>query len=103
MQHYDKPLSALAQWMTVLPQQMVNINVTHKPPLEQIDGLSELAKIIEQEMAGKGRVLIRYSGTQQVCRVMVEGIDEAEVNRYSRQLGDLIRGAIGAKIKRACS
>jgi phosphoglucosamine mutase len=95
MRYFKKPVSEMAHWMTVLPQQQVNIEVARKPPLDRIDGLADLSDNMKREMGGNGRILIRYSGTQPVCRVMVEGIDDATVRRYCRDLSDVIRGAIG--------
>ncbi|PIE69977.1 MAG: phosphoglucosamine mutase [Deltaproteobacteria bacterium] len=72
-----KRLSELATVMPVCPQVLKNIEVKEKPPIETIPELMAAIAASEQRMDGKGRVFIRYSGTQPLCRVMVEGPDQA--------------------------
>jgi phosphoglucosamine mutase len=95
MQEIGKPLSELATIMRVLPQKLINIDVQKKPPLEEIPILQKAIKQAETELGDKGRVLIRYSGTQSMCRVMVEGSTMEITNRISNQLADVVRGVIG--------
>ncbi len=90
-----KPLSELAKVMDVFPQKLINIDVTSKPPVEEIPGLSEAIERVESELEGQGRVLVRYSGTQNMCRVMVEGPTEELTDKYAAQIADVVRGAIG--------
>lgn len=90
-----KPLSELADLMKVFPQRLINIDVTEKPPVEEIDDLPAAIETVEKELADKGRVLIRYSGTQPMCRVMVEGPTDEMTNRLAEMLADTVRKAIG--------
>lgn len=90
-----KPLSELARIMKVFPQKMINIDVKEKPLVEEIAGLPEATAKAEAELGEKGRVLIRYSGTQHMCRVMVEGPTEDMTNRITETLADVVRNAIG--------
>jgi len=95
MRETGKPLSELAKVMRVFPQKLVNIDVGEKPPIEKIDELPEATQKAETELGDQGRVLIRYSGTQPMCRVMVEGPTEEMTNRIAEELADMIRKSIG--------
>ena len=59
--------------MTLSPQKIINVDVKDKPPLDKMPELQKAIKEAEAELGDRGRVLIRYSGTQSMCRVMVEG------------------------------
>jgi phosphoglucosamine mutase len=89
------PLSELAEIMTPSPQKMINVSVKEKPPLEQLPELQQAIKIAEAELGDRGRVLIRYSGTQPMCRVMVEGPTEQLTERLARTLADVVLRSIG--------
>ncbi|NCD33090.1 MAG: phosphoglucosamine mutase [Spartobacteria bacterium] len=91
----DKKLSELAEIMHVYPQKLVNIDVAEKPPLDEIPGLAEAIRQAETRLEGSGRVLVRYSGTQNMCRVMVEAKDEQTTNAECDALVDLVRRQIG--------
>jgi phosphoglucosamine mutase len=95
MRLYRQPLSELAQIMTLSPQKIVNVNVTDKPPLEDIPILQEAIRIAEMELGDKGRVLIRYSGTQSMCRVMVEGPTQEMTDRLTDSLAAMVTKCIG--------
>jgi len=92
---YGKPLSQLAKLMKLSPQKLINIDVKEKPPLEKIEGLTEAIRVAEEELGEKGRVLIRYSGTQSMCRVMVEGPTEEMTVRICESLVETLEKAIG--------
>ncbi|MBP7139290.1 MAG: phosphoglucosamine mutase, partial [Syntrophaceae bacterium] len=68
-----KPLSELARMMDIFPQKLINVDVKRKPNIEDVPKLVEAIRQAESELGGEGRVLVRYSGTQNMCRVMVEG------------------------------
>jgi len=90
-----KPLSELTGVMTLSPQKIINVNVKEKPPLDKIPELQKAIKEAEAELADKGRVLIRYSGTQSMCRVMVEGPTQQTTDRLTQTLADVVRKCIG--------
>lgn len=90
-----RPLSELAKVMDIFPQKLINVDVTSRPPVEEIPGLSEAIERVESELEGQGRVLVRYSGTQLMCRVMVEGPTEELTERYAGQIAEVVRSAIG--------
>jgi phosphoglucosamine mutase len=95
MRETGQPLSALAQCMTKFPQVLVNVRVREKRPFEAIPGLMERAAALEAEMNGTGRILLRYSGTESLARVMVEGEEQARIEAVARELAGLIERAIG--------
>jgi len=95
MQYYNQPISQLGQVMRMYPQQLININVASKPPIKDLPDLQRAITNAEKELAGKGRVLIRYSGTQSMCRVMVEAPDEEQTNRLCQELAEAVKQCIG--------
>jgi phosphoglucosamine mutase len=90
-----KPLSELCKIMTVFPQVLLNVEVQHKPDLKTEPLVRDAIKSIEARLGNSGRVLVRYSGTRPLCRVMVEGPDMETTGRYCRQLADIIKDRIG--------
>jgi len=95
MRAEDKPLSELKSVMTVFPQVLMNVDVTHKPSFDTIPEVKATIQAVENELAGKGRVLVRYSGTQRQCRVMVEGPSEEETHRYCQRIALAVKDNIG--------
>jgi phosphoglucosamine mutase len=91
-----QPLASLASCMRKFPQVLVNVPVRAKPPIESVAGLGERVSDCEREMNGAGRVLIRYSGTEPLARVMIEGPDGGRIRAMADSLGDIIRAQIGA-------
>lgn len=90
-----KPLSEMAKLMDVFPQKLVNVEVKSKPDIESVPAIVEAITRIEAELKGEGRVLVRYSGTQNMCRVMVEGPSVEATERYAKDIADVVRAAIG--------
>jgi phosphoglucosamine mutase len=91
-----KRVSDLAKAMTTVPQVLINLPVKDKPPIATLPSVVKLIAEVERKLAGSGRVLVRYSGTEKKCRVMVEGKDGEQVRKYAEQLVDAVREAIGA-------
>jgi len=86
MQRTSKSLSELASIMQMTPQRLVNIDVKSKPPITDIPEIVQAIKSAEAVLQDQGRVLIRYSGTQSMCRVMVEGPTEEMTDQLTEQL-----------------
>jgi len=78
-----------------MPQVLVNQKVASKPALETLSRYRAAAAAAESELAGSGRVLVRYSGTENLVRVMVEGTDQQVIERIARELAELLREEIG--------
>jgi len=95
MKKQQKPLSELAQMMKVFPQKLINVEVKSKPDLSTIPEINEVIKAVEAQLGTKGRVLVRYSGTQPMCRVMVEGPTNDETEKYCTQIADVLREKLG--------
>jgi phosphoglucosamine mutase len=90
-----EPLASLATCMRKFPQVLVNVPVARKPPIESIAGLGDRVGAFEAEMNGGGRVLIRYSGTESLARVMIEGADADRIQAMANELAGVIRTQIG--------
>jgi phosphoglucosamine mutase len=95
MKKEGKPLSELARIMTVFPQVLINLDVRSKPDIETIPEITAIIKQVEKKLADKGRVLVRYSGTQNMCRVMVEGPTRKETETYCHQIADVVGKMLG--------
>ena len=88
-------LSELASSFKRYPQLMINVKVTSKPPIESIPGLSETIREIETALQNSGRVLVRYSGTENILRVMVEGPKRNVIQQFATQIANVIKKEIG--------
>ncbi len=93
----QRPLSELVAGMERFPQVLVNVRVAEKRPLDELPVVCEAVRRIEKELDGRGRVLIRYSGTEPKARVMVEGEDESRVGAYARDLAETLRRSVGGE------
>jgi len=91
-----RPLSELARCMTRFPQVLVNVNVADKRPLEDLPDFQDALRAIEADLGGRGRVLVRYSGTEKKARVMVEGEDEGRVNEIASDLAECLQRALAS-------
>jgi phosphoglucosamine mutase len=96
MQQENRKLSELAKVMTLYPQKLINVTVSDKPPLEEVDSIQQAIRDAETRLGDNGRVLIRYSGTQSMCRVMVEGPTEAVTDSLAAGLAHTVSNALGA-------
>jgi phosphoglucosamine mutase len=85
-----KRLSELAACMTKFPQQLVNVPVKERKPIEEMVGVTQAIHQVEHELGDRGRVLVRYSGTELLARVMVEAETEEIVNRTAKFIADAI-------------
>ncbi len=90
------PISRLASVMTPVPQLLKSIKVARREPLEKLVGLTRTIRQIELELRDRGRVLVRYSGTEPKIRVMVECEDEASAKEYLHRIGEAAIAELGA-------
>jgi phosphoglucosamine mutase len=95
IQAENKPLSELSRMMSPYPQVLINAEVHSKPDIESVPEIIDAIKSVESELGDRGRVLVRYSGTQPICRIMVEGPSEGDTRRYCQQVSDIISKKIG--------
>ncbi len=94
MQQTGTPLSGLASSFTAFPQLLVNVEVHEKPPLEDIKEIQEIKRNIEEELGDEGRIVLRYSGTEPLCRVMAEGPTEVIVEDVVQRIVDVVRNTL---------
>lgn len=96
MRHHNKTLAELAGGFHRYPQVLVNIRVREKIPFEELPVVQRLAHEIEERLGDRGRLLLRYSGTESLARVMIEGESQSEVTSQANALAEAIRAEIGA-------
>ena len=89
--------SELAAGFTAYPQVLVNIKVGEKRPFENVDEIMSAAAEVERELDGHGRLLLRYSGTENLARVMIEGRDQTEIETLANRLAGVIGDVLGKK------
>ena len=84
-------LSALAGQLVTYPQVLVNVRVKQKTDLATVPAIASTMKQVEQGLAGHGRLLVRYSGTEPLLRIMLEGKDDAEITQWANQIANVVR------------
>jgi phosphoglucosamine mutase len=91
MKKENRPLSELAGIMKTYPQCLINVETKSRPDLSTIPQIVDVIRDVESKLGDQGRVLVRYSGTQNLCRVMVEGPTDQETHLYCRKITEVIR------------
>jgi phosphoglucosamine mutase len=91
----NRPLSELAKAMSAVPQVLLNVKVKQKPVLESIPDIDRAIRESERRLNGSGRVVVRYSGTEPLLRIMVEGEKDAVINEVAEDLARVVRAHIG--------
>ncbi len=91
-----EPLSKLKTCLKKYPQAQRNLKVKSKPPIEELREVVKLRDEAERELAGKGRVLLRYSGTELKIRLLIEGRELDKIDKQANRIADAIQSAIGA-------
>jgi phosphoglucosamine mutase len=97
MRREEKTLSELAEIMIPLPQVLCNTRVREKVDIYSISDVAAMIKDVEGKLGNEGRVLIRYSGTEPLLRVMIEGQDKYEITTWASEICDLVKKHIGEK------
>ncbi len=90
-----KKLSELASIIKIYPQKLVNVLVREKKPIEELPSVQERIKEAEKALGKEGRVFVRYSGTEKIARVMVEGREEKQVTQLAESIADAFRKEVG--------
>lgn len=91
MKRTGKQLSELHALMQDVPQVLINTRVGVKKPLESINGYETYIKKIEEKLNGNGRIFVRFSGTEPVVRVLVEGPDKIAITKYAEEVADFLQ------------
>lgn len=92
---YDKDLSELAREIELFPQEMKNVHVQKRVPFEEVPEIKKAMEDAETKLGKEGRILLRYSGTEALARVMVEGRDQRLVNSLCSELTDVVKKSLG--------
>lgn len=95
MKRKEKKLSELAKIIDLYPQVLLNVKVREKKPFQDIPQLEDLLLLSEQRLKERGRINLRYSGTESLARIMVEGENEALVYEVAEEIAYRIQQAIG--------
>jgi len=96
MARAHKPIAELVADMKVFPQRIENVKVREKPPMEKLPAVMETIRAAERELDGNGRVVVRYSGTEKLARVMVEAESDEAMERHVKTIAAALQSAIGA-------
>jgi phosphoglucosamine mutase len=97
MRRNNKSLSALAEVMIPLPQVLVNVRVAERTDIMTIPDVAALVRDVEGKLNDSGRILIRYSGTEPLLRIMLEGPDTYQINSWAKEIAELVEKKIGGK------
>jgi phosphoglucosamine mutase len=92
-----RPLSELLAGFVRFPQVLLNVPVASKPELESLPQVAAAARRVEDELGADGRLVLRYSGTEPLARVMIEGPDQATIERLAGELAAAIEQEIGKR------
>jgi phosphoglucosamine mutase len=97
MGRLGRSLSELAEVMTPLPQVLVNVTVAEKRDIMTIPEIAALVRDIEEKVRDEGRILIRYSGTEPLLRIMIEGRDNDQITGWAQEIAGNVERCIGGK------
>ena len=95
MQDRAIPFSELANCMDIYPQVLLALEVSEKPPITEVPALAEAIAAAENAFADKGRVLVRYSGTEKKIRVLTECSDANLAKSQAQLISDAVKASIG--------
>ena len=90
------PLETLIEGFKDFPQVILNVKVKSKPPLDSLPDVARALTAAQSALGENGRVVLRYSGTEPLARVMVEAEQQVDVEHFSKSIAEALRGAIGA-------
>jgi phosphoglucosamine mutase len=91
----NKPLDELTGGFEELPQILINVEVKSRKPFNEVDAIEKAAQNIKAELGTSGRLLLRYSGTEPLARVMLEGEHQDEIERHANALANIIAETLG--------
>ena len=95
MRRKQARLSELSRIIELYPQILINVRVAEKKPFENIDGFDKLIQASEKRLKARGRINLRYSGTESLARVMVEGESESLIGEIAERIASVLRKEIG--------
>ena len=86
-----RTLAALASDLKTYPQVLLNVRVERKADLRTVPGVAAVMEAVERQLAGDGRLLVRYSGTEPLLRIMLEGKNEADIRRWAQDIAEAVQ------------
>ena len=89
-----RELADLAGDLKTFPQTLVNVRVRDETPVDDVPEMQAAIARVEAALDGRGRVLVRYSGTEPLLRIMIEGEDQATVQAWAEEIADAVRGTL---------
>jgi phosphoglucosamine mutase len=92
----ETPLSGLLEGFRRYPQVLQNVRVRKKPLLDELPAVAAAVTEVEDELGDDGRLVLRYSGTEPLARVMIEGPDQQSIEAQAQRIADAIAESIGA-------
>lgn len=95
MQEKEAKLTELTAGFVRYPQVLVNVKVREKKPFDEVPAIVDAARLVEKKLDGNGRLLLRYSGTENLARVMIEGKDQTDIDQTAHGLAEVIKIALG--------
>jgi phosphoglucosamine mutase len=90
----NKELAELAGALVTYPQVLVNVRVKQRTDLKTVPAIADAMKRVEEQLAGNGRLLVRYSGTEPLLRIMLEGKDDGEIKQWANDIADIVRAQL---------
>ena len=90
-----RELDDLASELTSYPQVLVNVRVKQKKDLRSVPAIATVMERIEAKLAGQGRLLVRYSGTEPLLRVMIEGRNQQEIHGWAHEIAEAVKANLG--------
>jgi phosphoglucosamine mutase len=91
MARTGRSLSSLASELVTYPQVLVNVHVRERRDLAAVPGVAAVITRVESQLAGHGRLLVRYSGTEPLLRIMLEGRDKGEIGKWAHEIADAVK------------
>jgi phosphoglucosamine mutase len=95
MAETGRPLAALAAGFTAYPQVLLNVRVRDKRDWTTVPGVAAAVARVEARLNGRGRLLVRYSGTEPLLRIMIEGERDGDIRAWAAEIADAVRAEIG--------
>jgi len=94
IKYFNQPLTGLADEISLMPKILINIKVESKPDFSSVPEIQKIILSTEEYLGKDGRVNVRYSGTEPLCRIMIEGTDEKEIRYLAGKIGEVIKNAL---------
>jgi phosphoglucosamine mutase len=95
MAETGRELADLASELVTYPQVLLNVRVKEKKDLSTVPAITESMRQVEERLAGNGRLLVRYSGTEPLLRVMIEGKDQQEIQGWATEIVNTVKEHLG--------